>query len=206
MIWRKANGSIRLATSLVTLGLVPLLAVDMALTGRLRSNIEHVVLDNVGHMMSYGDSNIEAVLKECNSLTKHIYDVSTDDGMFPYQILKPPDLDREEKKMEIALPLSDSLDRDNGLRSVYFKNRRGQIYYAIRDAYKVLDKDTFWYWTGKKDEEGGFSVPSAHMDDYFQDPRGQVATFRRDYQNIASLKTIGGCLGRFHMDMNVNRL
>ena len=97
----------RLATSFVILGLVPLLAAGTALAGHFRSNMERVVLDDIGRMVSYGGSNTEAVLEECSSLTKHIYDVSTDDGMFLYQILKSPGLGREERKMEITLLLSD---------------------------------------------------------------------------------------------------
>ena len=87
---RKVNRLIRLATSFVILGLVPLLAAGTALTGHFISNMERVVLDDIGRMVSYGGSNTEAVLEECSSLTKHIYDVSTDDGMFLYQILKSP--------------------------------------------------------------------------------------------------------------------
>ena len=108
--------------------------------------------------------------------------------------------------MEITLLLSDFLDRDSRLRSVYFKDRKGQIYYATRNAYKVLDEDAFRYWTGKEDEKGDFSVLPAHMDDYFQDCGSQVITFRRSYQDITSLKTIGSCLGHFYMDMDVSRL
>ena len=181
---RKVNRLIRLATSFVILGLVPLLAAGTALTGHFRSNMERVVLDDIGRMVSYGGSNTEAVLEECSSLTKHIYDVSTDDGMFLYQILKFPGLGREERKMEITLLLSDFLDRDSRLRSVYFKDRKGQIYYATRNAYKVLDEDAFRYWTGKEDEKGDFSVLPAHMDDYFQDSGSQVITFRRSYQDM----------------------
>ena len=194
---RKVNRLIRLATSFVILGLVPLLAASTALTGHFISNMERVVLDDIGRMVSYGGSNTEAVLEECSSLTKHIYDVSTDDGMFLYQILKSPGLGREERKMEITLLLSDFLDRDSMLRSVY---------YATRNAYKVLDEDAFRYWTGKEDEKGDFSVLPAHMDDYFQDCGSQVITFRRSYQDITSLKTIGSCLGHFYMDMDVSRL
>ena len=60
--------------------------------------------------------------------------------------------------------------------------------------------------TGKEDEKGDFSVLPAHMDDYFQDSGSQVITFRRSYQDITSLKTIGSCLGHFYMDMDVSRL
>ncbi len=95
---RKVNRLIRLATSFVILGLVPLLAASTALTGHFISNMERVVLDDIGRMVSYGGSNTEAVLRNAASLTKHIYDVSTDDGMFLYQILKSPGLGREERE------------------------------------------------------------------------------------------------------------
>ena len=50
---RKVNRLIRLATSFVILGLVPLLAASTALTGHFRSNMERVVLDDIGRMVSY---------------------------------------------------------------------------------------------------------------------------------------------------------
>ncbi len=98
--------------------------------------------------------------------------------------------------MEITLLLSDFLDRDSMLLQRLFKDRKGQIYYATRNAYKVLDEDAFRYWT-KERMRKGFSVLPAHMDDYFQDSGSQVITFRRSYQDITSLKTIGSCLGHF---------
>ena len=51
---RKVNRLIRLATSFVILGLVPLLAAGTALTGHFISNMERVVLDDIGRMVSYG--------------------------------------------------------------------------------------------------------------------------------------------------------
>ena len=144
--------------------------------------------------------------EEYSGLTKYIYDVSTDDGMFLYQILKSPGLSQEERKMEITLLLSDMLDWDSRLRTVCFMDQKGRIYYATRNAQKILDEDTFRYRTGKEDEEGNFSVLSPHLDDYFQDSGNQVITFRRSYQDITSLKTIGSCLGHFYMDMDVSRL
>ena len=47
---RKVNRLIRLATSFVILGLVPLLAAGTVLTGHFRSNMERVVLDDIGRM------------------------------------------------------------------------------------------------------------------------------------------------------------
>ena len=68
--------------------------------------------------MSYGGKHAEEMAEEYSGLTKYIYDVSTDDGMFLYQILKSPGLSQEERKMEITLLLSDMLDWDSRLRTV----------------------------------------------------------------------------------------
>lgn len=80
--------------------------------------------------------------------------------MFLYQILKSPGLSQEERKMEITLLLSDMLDWDSRLRTVCFMDQKGRIYYATRNAQKILDEDTFRYRIGKEDEEGNFSVLS----------------------------------------------
>ena len=61
---RKVNRLIRLATSFVILGLVPLLAASTALTGHFRSNMERVVLDDIGRMVSYGGKHAEEMAEE----------------------------------------------------------------------------------------------------------------------------------------------
>ena len=59
--------------------------------------------------------------------------------MFLYQILKSPGLSQEERKMEITLLLSDMLDWDSRLRTVCFMDQKVRIYYATRNAQKILD-------------------------------------------------------------------
>lgn len=203
---RRKSLLIRMTISFVLLGVVPLAAAGTALLGHLKDNMERVVLDDMGRMVSYGGKHAEEMAEEYSGLTKYIYDVSTDDGMFLYQILKSPGLSQEERKMEITLLLSDMLDWDSRLRTVCFMDQKGRIYYATRNAQKILDEDTFRYRTGKEDEEGNFSVLSPHLDDYFQDSGNQVITFRRSYQDITSFMTIEACLGFFYVDIDIGRL
>ena len=153
-------------------------------------------------MVSYGSRHTEDMVEEYSGLTKYIYDISTDDGTFLYQILKSPGLSQEERKMEITLLLSDMLDRDSRLRTACFKDQKGRIYYATRNTQKILDEDAFLYWAGKEDGEGNVSVLSPHVDDYFQDSGNQVITFRRSYQDITSFETIGNCLGSLYVDID----
>ena len=91
-----------------------------------------------------------------------------------------------------------------GCAAFILRTGKGRFNYATRNAYKVLDEDAFGIGPGKRMRRD-FRLP-AHMDDYFQDSGSQVITFRRSYQDITSLKTIGSCLGHFYMDMDVSRL
>lgn len=203
---RRKSILIRLAIFFVLLGIVPLAVAGTALLGHLKDNMERVVLDDMGRMVSYGSRHTEEMVEEYSGLTKYIYDISTDDGTFLYQILKSPGLSQEERKMEITLLLSGMLDRDSRLRTACFKDQKGRIYYATRNAQKILDEDAFLYWTGKEDGEGNVSVLSPHVDDYFQDSGNQVITFRRSYQDITSFETIGDCLGSLYVDIDRSRL
>ena len=117
MIQRRKSIFFRLTISFVLLGLAPLLIAGTVLFGRFRDNMERVVLDDMGRMVSYAGNNAEEMVEECSGLTKYIYDISTDDGMFLYQILKSPGLRQEEKKMKIILLLSQMLDKDSRLRT-----------------------------------------------------------------------------------------
>lgn len=197
---------LRLVLSFVLLGLVSVLAAGAALLGYFRDTTEQAVLDDMGRMVRYGGGKAEAMAEECSELTTYIYDVSTDDGRYLYQVLKSPGLGQEERKMEITLLLNNVLDRDSRMRTVCFKDQRGRIYYATRNPQKILDEDAFLYWAGKEDGEGDFAVLSPHVDDYFPDSGNQVITFRRSYQDTTSFKTIGSCLGYFYMDMDISRL
>lgn len=106
---------------------------------------------------------------ECSSLTKHIYDVSRMN--VPVPDLKSLGLGREERKMEIALLLSDFLDRTRGCAAEAFILLTERQIYATRKRMHWMR--TFRYWTGKEDEKG-FSVLPAHMDDYFRIPNQAI--------------------------------
>ena len=200
---RKVNRLIRLATSFVILGLVPLLAAGTVLTGHFRSNMERVVLDDIGRMVSYEGSNTEAVLEECSSLTKHIYDVSTDDGMFLYQITNPPVL-AGRKENEITLLLVIFWTGTIGC-SVYFKGPE-------RSRFIMLPGTRIRYWMrtrsgigpGKRMRKGIFrSCPPIWMI-IFRIP-GSGHYLPAQLSGYHLLKDHRKLSGPFYMDMDVKQ-
>lgn len=195
-----------LTISFTVLGLVPLLIAGTVLFFQFRNNMERVVLDDMTRMVRYSGNNVQEMVDECSELTKRIYDISTDDGLFLYQILNNKNLRQEVREMKVMLILNEMLDGDSRIRTAYFADKQGRIYYATKNTQKVLDKEAFLKWTGQEDNSSNFSVLYTHVDNYFPDSRNQVVTFRRSYQDITSFKTIENNLGNFYLDMDLSKL
>lgn len=149
MIQRRNSIFYRLTLSFICLGLVPLLIAGTVLFCRFRDNMERVMLDDMGRMVSYAAHNAREMVDECSSLTKRIYDINTEDGRLLYQLLKDETISREDKKMQIVLLLNEMLDGDSRIRTAYFTDRDGRLYYATRNTQKVLDESAFRLWIGQ---------------------------------------------------------
>ena len=195
-----------LTISFMVLGLAPLLIAGTVLFFQFQNNMERVVLDDMTRMVRYSGNNVQEMVDECSELTKRVYDISTDDGLFLYQILNNKNLRQEVREMKVMLILNEMLDGDSRIRTAYFADKQGRIYYATKNTQKVLDKEAFLKWTGQEDNSANFSVLYTHVDNYFPDSRNQVVTFRRSYQDITSFKTIENNLGNFYLDMDLSKL
>lgn len=196
-----------LTLSFVCLGLLPLLLAGAVLFYQFKKNMEQVMLDDMMRMVSYAARNAEEMVDECSSLTKRIYDVSSEDNRMLYQILKAEDIGQEEKAMQVMIFLNEMLDGDSRIRTACFVDEKGSIYYATRNTQKVLNESGFRQWIGKDaGMDENFSILPTHVDDYFPNSRNQVITFRRSYQDITSFKTIRQRLGNLYLDMDLGKL
>lgn len=206
MIQKRKSIFFNLTISFMVLGAAPLLIAGTLLFFQFRNNMERVVLDDMTRMVRYSGNNVQEMVDECSELTKRIYDISTDDGLLLYQILNNSNLRQEVREMKVMVILNEMLDGDSRIRTAYFEDKQGRIYYATKNTQKVLDKESFLKWIAQENHSAGFSVLYTHVDSYFPDSRNQVITFRRSYQDITSFKTIKGSLGNFYLDIDLSKL
>lgn len=195
----------RLTALFIVLGLLPLLAAGAVLFFRFQKHMEQVILDDMSRTVGYAGTNADEMAAECHGLTGRIYDISTENGLFLYQIIKDT-IPEKEKELEIALLLNKLLDGDSRIRSVYFLDEQEKLFYATRNTQKVLNKRRFLEWVGAESREECVSVLYTHADDYFPESDNQVITFGRSYQDITSFQTLDDRLGYFYMDVDLGRL
>ncbi|WP_394524532.1 sensor histidine kinase [Lacrimispora sp. JR3] len=195
-----------LTISFIVLGAAPLLIAGSLLFIQFRNNMERVVLDDMTRMVRYSGNNVQEMVDECSELTKRIYDISTDDGLLLYQVLNNRSLRQEVREMKVMVILNEMLDGDTRIRTAYFEDNQGRVYYATKNTQKVLDKKAFLKFIAQEDDTANFSVLYTHVDSYFPDSRNQVVTFRRSYQDITSFKTIKNSLGNLYLDMDISKL
>ncbi len=209
MVKRTKSIFFRLTLLFIILGILPLLAAGIILFYQFRNNMEDIMLSDMKRMVSYGGQNAEKVIEECNSLTKRIYDVSTEDGRFLYQILKDESLSESEKRLQVLGLLNDLLNSDSRARSVYFYSKQKEMFVSTRNTQKNLNQEEFVSWihsVQKQDKRENFAALPTHRDNYFPGSENQVITFYRPYQDTSSFQTIDEQLGVLYVDMDISRL
>lgn len=196
-----------LTLSFIGLGLVPLLLAGTLLFVRFKVNMEQVVLEDMARMAGYAANNADEMVEECSSQTKRIYDIDAEDGRLLYELLLDRQMNRGERELQIRLLLNEMLDGDSRIRSAYFKEENGSLYYATRNTQKVLEEDAFLAWISQEGEmKESFSVLPTHRDDYFPGSENPVITFRRSYRDLTSFQTIGTSLGELYLDVDLRKL
>lgn len=204
---RRKSIFFKLTLYFVCLGLMPLLLAGSVLYGQFKKNMERVILDDMARMAGYAARNTEEMVDECNDLTRRIYDIYTEDNRQLYQILKDGTVRQDVKAMEVMLFLNEVMDGDSRIRTAYFADTRGKIYYATRNTQKVLDELAFRKWIAQEGTgRENVAVLPTHVDTYFPNSGNRVITFRRSYQDITSFKTIGESLGDVYLDVDISRL
>lgn len=209
MVKRTKSIFFRLTLLFIALGLLPLLAAGVILFYQFRNNMEDIMLNDMKRMVSYGGQNAEKVIEECSSLTKRIYDVSTEDGRFLYQILKDERLSEDERRLQVLSLLNLMLNSDSRARSVYFYSAQKELFVSTRNTQKNLNQEEFVSWIRSvqgPEELGDFAALPTHRDDYFPGSENQVITFYRPYQDTSSFQTIDKQLGMLYVDMDISRL
>lgn len=207
MIQTRRNVFYRLTLAFIFGGLVPLLIAGTMLFYRFKGDMEQVILDDMGRTVGCAVRGAREMVDGSSSLTKHMYDIYTEDDRLLYQLLKDKSMADQEKRIQMALFLGEMLEEDSRIRTASFVDREGRIYYATRNMQKALDETAFRQWISQEGYSGeAFSALPTHADSYFPDSGNQVLTFRRSYQDLTSFKTIGISLGNLYLDVDVGNL
>lgn len=204
--WKKSV-FYQLTLAFLGFGLLPLCIAGMVLYLQFKGNMEQVMLQDMTHMVSYAGKNLDELVEDCNRLTKIIYDVNTEDGRLLCSLLKDDTVSPYQARMQVNVMLKRVLDGDSRVRSAYFLDRRGGLYYATGNTQKVLNEGELRRWLDDRPgTEGGLMVYPTHTDDYFPHSNNQVITFARPYKDVSSMKTVQDVLGTVYVDVDVSKV
>lgn len=193
----------RLTSAFIWFGLVPLLLAGMLLYTTFERNIEEVTLKDFSHLLNYAGENIAISLDECGNLVQDIYYQDTDDGRMLWDFLKDPDVDVQQRSLQMNMVMQNILDEDSKIRSAYFIDKQGNISYATKNTQKVLTENK---WLSVMEGAHKFSreirVAESHIDDYFKGSENQVLTFICDFKDVSTYDTIHQTLGTLYLDLD----
>lgn len=204
--WKKSV-FYQLTLAFLGFGLLPLCVAGMVLYLQFKGNMEQVMLQDMTHMVSYAGKNLDELVESCNDLTKIIYDVNTEDGRLLCSLLKDEGISPYQKRLQVNVMLKRVLDGDSRVRSAYFLDRQGSLYYATSNTQKVLKEGELQKWLeAQPDAEDGLVIYPTHTDDYFPRYNNQVMTFVRAYKDVSSMKTVQDVLGTVYVDVDISKM
>ena len=207
MIKRRKSIFFQLTMAFLLLGILPLFAAGTVLYRQFSRNLERVMLQDMTRMLAYTCNNIEEMEKECDNLTKLIYDIPLEDGRWLWEILKSNNDLKNDKKLKINGLMKEILERDSKIASVYFIDEQEQIYYATANTQKVLDETVLREKLAQMQIDGlGLCAEATHIDDYFPQSKNQVITFSRSYRDVSGIGTLDHVLGRLYVDIDLTKL
>ncbi|WP_432629402.1 cache domain-containing sensor histidine kinase [Brotaphodocola sp.] len=197
----------QITMAFLALGLLPLFVAGLVLYAQFMRNMEQVMLEDMSHMVSYTAHNVAELEAECDDLTKMIYDISTEDGEWLWQILKKDSLSPMTRKLRVSEFLKAIQERDSKIRSVVFTDAQGELYYATANTQKVLQAEQFQETMEQANQgaQGAFLL-STHVDDYFPQSKNQVITFSRRYRDVSEIRLLDQTLGTVYVDLDLEKI
>lgn len=186
-------------------GILPLLIVGRFFFVEFTNNIENILINDAGTVLNSTSGYVDTMLKEWKDKTVALYTQEVDGGMYLGDVLLDGTISQEEKNILMRRYLL-AFGPENGLKSVRFLDKDGNLYYVSEVVGKIINSPVMEQW--KKEEaaadttEKGIMLSPVHDDKYFSNINDEVITVKRNLYDVTSLKTVDNYLGSIYLDIS----
>lgn len=192
----------------ILIGLIPLLLTGQILYMRLSSGVEEVMISNASQMAVNMGKNVSDLIGKYDDITQSLYDYTSDDYLYFYELLDDKELEEEERERQITNVLYNILNMDRSIENVRFIYDK--IYNVSRDSTKnmnirkVLDAQ----WKPQEGELNSLYIMPTHSEiNYYYNSEKKVFTMARNYMDVSTMHAARTRrMGTLYLDIDPSEL
>ena len=196
---------VKLSMIFILVGLVPLLLISLFFLGELTDNVNSIVLGNARMVLEASGQSVDHVLEEWKENMVSIYDTDDDTGYGLAEAVMDLNMPMQQKRTLIHRLLNDLTPLD-GLRSIRFLDKYGNLYYVSQTVGKVQNSEIMNQWKDREMEERYtghlMQTDGLHVDNYFTNINDEVVTVRQNLFDVTSISHVDDFLGTLYFDVS----
>lgn len=180
----------KMLIAFILLGLLPLLVTAQILYSRLSASVEEVMVSNASQMAVNMGKNVSDLIEKYDDITKSLYDYTSDEYLFFYELLNDEELDADERQRQISNILYNILNMDRSIQNVRFIYDR--IYNVSRDSTKNINvrKALDAQWKAAEENFNDLYIMPTHTEgNYYYNSEELVFTMARNYMDVSTVRS-----------------
>lgn len=192
----------------VLLGLFPMMFIGQLLYMRLSDSVESVMVGNASQLAANMGKNVEDLIDKYDEISQYLYEYTSDDYMYFYQLLLDTEISGAEKERLITGILENMLNLNPAIENIRFIYDK--VYNVSRDPTKNLDitKVLDAQWKPEAEELRRLYIMKTHSEsNYYYHSDKKVFTLARNYMDVSSMeKARTKRLGTLYLDVSPREL
>ena len=199
---------VKMFIAFILIGLIPLLLTGQILYMRLSSSVEEVMISNASQMVVNMGKNVSDLIGKYDDITQSLYDYTSDDYLYFYELLDDTELEEEERERQITNILYNIMNMDRSIQNVRFIYDK--IYNVSRDSTKNMDirKVLDAQWKPREEDLNSLYIMPTHSEsNYYYNSEEKVFTMARNYMDVSTMRTAGSRrMGTLYVDFDPSEL
>lgn len=173
----------------ILLGLLPMMFIGQILYMRLSGNVEAVMVGNASQLAANMGRNVEDLIGGYDEISQYLYEYTSEDYMYFYQLLEDTEISGDEKARRITGILENMIRMNGAIENIRFIYDK--VYHVSRDSTKNIDitKVLDAQWKPALEDLTGLCVMQTHSEsNYYHNSDKKVFTIARNYMDVSSME------------------
>lgn len=194
----------------ICFGMIPLVLISMTFFYWYRSDVMQSAQNNYSEIADYAQRNISALIEKADGVAGYLYNYSTEEYEYLYEILEDDSITEVERQIYINRMLQDMLLTDPDISSIRFYREDGTCYMSFRVQGKNSREDDQVLNRVEMTQDNYHKMilmPAQEESLFYTNTEDSVFTVVRSYmktETVASSKE--ECLGALYIDINVSAI
>ncbi|MCR5784419.1 MAG: sensor histidine kinase [Eubacterium sp.] len=199
----------KLTKTFIAFAVLPMIAICMAFLVHYSSNAESMTISNMLQMSYYLEENALGVINSVDDTMRYVYEYTTTDRQFLYEILESETLSNQQKTIYVNSMLQQMLSMNSYISSVRFVTEDNSGYFIFHNAEKSVILEPAYLDNKLYSDESTYQKmmfgPCRPESQYVKNSDDNVFSIVRNYFDVSTTANAQSkVLGTIYVDINEN--